>query len=111
MRPLTFNFGSIGLYFCAPGLGGRGRGPGRLGRRTRTGRQLSRAPAAPASQEQLLWRLIGLDTEEELGQVVEDPPRVGVVIFTSRVLQVVVALVVEHLVGGQVHRGIEKLNA
>ena len=53
--------------------------------------------------------LHGLDAEEELCQVVEHPPGEGVVVLTPRVLQVVVPLVVEHLVGGQVHRGVQQL--
>ena len=44
-----------------------------------------------------------LNAEEELCQVIEESPGVGVVIFTSGVLEVAVALVVEHLVGRQVH--------
>ena len=49
------------------------------------------------------------DAGEVLGHVVADAAAERVVIFTSRVLQVVVTLVVEHLVGGQVHGGIEQL--
>jgi hypothetical protein len=50
-----------------------------------------------------------LNTEEELGQVVQDSPGVRVLIFTSAILQVTVSLVVEHLVGGEVHGGIQQL--
>ena len=49
------------------------------------------------------------DASKVLGHVVADTAAERVVIFTSRVLQVVVTLVVEHLVGGQVHGGIEQL--
>ena len=49
------------------------------------------------------------DAGEVLGHVVADAAAERVVIFTSRVLQVVVTLVVEHLVRGQVHRSIEQL--
>ena len=51
----------------------------------------------------------GRDAGEVLGHVVAHAPAERVVIFTSRVFQVVVTLVVEHLVRGQVHRGIEQL--
>ena len=54
-------------------------------------------------------RLHGLDAEKELCQVVEHSPGEGVVVLTPGVLQVVVALIVEHLIRGQVHRSIEKL--
>ena len=55
-------------------------------------------------------RLHWLDAEKELGQVVEHSPGEGVVVLTPGVLQVVVALIVEHLIRGQVHRSIEKLS-
>ena len=51
-------------------------------------------------------RLHGLDAEKELCQVVEHSPGEGVVVLTPGVLQVVVALIVEHLIRGQVHRSI-----
>jgi len=50
----------------------------------------------------------GLNAEEELGDIVEHSPGEGVVVFTSRVLQIVVPLIVEHLVRGKVHRRIEE---
>jgi cell division protein FtsX len=50
-----------------------------------------------------------LDAEKELGQVVKESSRIRIVIFTSRVLEIVVALVVEHLVRGQVHGRVEEL--
>lgn len=53
-------------------------------------------------------RLHGLDAEKELCEVVEHSPGEGVVVLTPGVLQVVVALVVEHLIGGQVHRSVQK---
>ena len=56
----------------------------------------------------MLW-FGGGDAGEVLGHVVADAAAERVVIFTSRVLQVVVTLVVEHLVRGQVHRSIEQL--
>ena len=55
-------------------------------------------------------RLHRLDTEKELCEVVEHSPGEGVVVLTPGVLQVVVALVVEHLIGGQIHRSIQKLH-
>ena len=54
-------------------------------------------------------RLHWLDAEKELGQVVEHSPGEGVVVLTPGVLQIVVALVVKHLIGRQIHRSIEKL--
>jgi hypothetical protein len=60
-------------------------------------------------QEPNVIRLNRLNTEEELGQVVQDSPGERVVIFTSAILQVTVSLVVEHLVGGEVHGGIQQL--
>ena len=54
-------------------------------------------------------RLCRLYAGEILGHVVAHAPAERVVVFTSRVLQVVVTLVVHHLVGSQVHGGIEKL--
>ena len=52
----------------------------------------------------------GLDAKEELCEVVKDAAGVRVVIFTgSAVLEIVVALVVEHLVRRQVHGGIQEL--
>ena len=52
----------------------------------------------------------GLDAEEELCEVVKDAAGVRVVIFTGpSVLEIVVALVVEHLVGCQIHSGVEEL--
>ena len=56
-----------------------------------------------------MLRFGGGDAGEVLGHVVADAAAERVVIFTSRVLQVVVTLVVEHLVRGQVHRSIEQL--
>ena len=56
----------------------------------------------------MLW-FGGGDAGEVLGHVVADAAAERVVIFTSRVLQVVVTLVVEHLVRGQVHCSIEQL--
>jgi hypothetical protein len=56
----------------------------------------------------VIW-LNRLNTEEELGQVVQDSPGERVLIFTSAILQVTVSLVVEHLVGGEVHGGIQQL--
>ena len=56
-----------------------------------------------------MFRLGRRDTREVLGHVVAHAAAERVVIFTSRVLQVVVTLVVEHLVRGQVHRSIEQL--
>ena len=51
-----------------------------------------------------------LDAEEELCQVVKDAAGVRVVIFTgSPVLEVIVALVVEHLVRRQVHGRVQEL--
>jgi hypothetical protein len=40
----------------------------------------------------------GLYAEEELGDIVEHTPGERVVIFTSRVLQIVVSFVIEHFV-------------
>ena len=51
----------------------------------------------------------GLDAEKKFGQVVDEAPGEGVVILASAVLEVAVALVVEHLVGGQVHGGVQQL--
>ena len=56
----------------------------------------------------VFW-LGGRDAGKVLCHVVADSAAERVVIFTSRVLQVVVTLVVEHLVRGQVHRSIEQL--
>ena len=56
-----------------------------------------------------MFRLGRRDAREVLGHVVAHAAAERVVIFTSRVLQVVVTLVVEHLVRRQVHRGIEQL--
>ena len=56
----------------------------------------------------VFW-LSGRDAGKVLCHVVADPAAERVVIFTSRILQVVVTLVVEHLVRRQVHRGIEQL--
>ena len=51
-----------------------------------------------------------LDAEEELCEVVKDAAGVRVVIFTgSPVLEVIVALVVEHLVRRQVHGRVQEL--
>ena len=43
-------------------------------------------------------RLHGLNTEEELCQVVEHPPGEGIVVLTSGILQIIVPLVVKHLI-------------
>ena len=56
-----------------------------------------------------MFRLGRRDTGEVLGHVVAHAAAERVVIFTSRVLQVVVPLVVEHLVGSQVHCGVQQL--
>ena len=56
-----------------------------------------------------MFRLGRRDTREVLGHVVAHAAAERVVIFTSRVLQVVVPLVVEHLVGSQVHCRIQQL--
>ena len=56
-----------------------------------------------------MFRLGRRDAGEVFCHVVADAAAERVVIFTSRVLQVVVTLVVEHLVRGQVHRSIEQL--
>ena len=45
-----------------------------------------------------MFRLSGRDTGEVLCHVVADAAAERVVIFTSRILQVVVTLVVEHLI-------------
>ena len=51
-----------------------------------------------------------LDAEEELCEVVKDAAGVRVVIFTgSSVLEIIVALVVEHLVARYVHGGVQEL--
>ena len=54
-------------------------------------------------------RLHRLDAEKELCEVVEHSPGEGVVVLTPGILQIIVAFVVEHLIGGQVHRSIQKL--
>ena len=56
-----------------------------------------------------MFRLGRRDAREVLGHVVAHAAAERVVIFTSRVLQVVVPLVVEHLVGSQVHCRIQQL--
>ena len=56
-----------------------------------------------------MFRLGRRDAGEVLGHVVAHAAAERVVIFTSRVLQVVVPLVVEHLVGRQIHCGIQQL--
>merc|ERR1719471_511281 len=56
-------------------------------------------------------RIHGLNAEEELCQVVEHPPGEGVVVLTPRILQIIVSLVVEHLIGGQIHSSIQKREA
>ena len=50
-----------------------------------------------------------LDAQKKLGQVVQDASGEGIVVFTSNVFQVAVSFVVEHLVGGQIHGGIQEL--
>ena len=54
-------------------------------------------------------RIHGLNAEEELCQVVEHTPGEGVVVLTPRILQIIVSLVVEHLIGGQIHSSIQQL--
>ena len=54
-------------------------------------------------------RIYWLDTEEELSQVVEHSPAEGIGVLTPAILQIIVSLVVEHLVGCQVHSSIQKL--
>ena len=56
-----------------------------------------------------MLRFSGRDAGKVLGHVVADAAAERVVIFTSRIFQVVVTLVVEHLVRGKVHRSIEQL--
>ena len=56
-----------------------------------------------------MFRLGRRDTGEVLGHVVAHAAAERVVIFTSRVLQVVVPLVVEHLVRSQIHCSIQQL--
>jgi len=55
-----------------------------------------------------MFRLGRRDTGEVLGHVVAHAAAERVVIFTSRVLQVVVPLVVEHLVRSQIHCRIQQ---
>ena len=50
-----------------------------------------------------------MNAEEELCQVVEHPPGEGVVVLTPGILQIIVSLVVEHLIGGQIHSSIQQL--
>ena len=56
-----------------------------------------------------MFRLGRRDAGEVLGHVVAHAAAERVVIFTSRVLQVVVPLVVEHLVRSQIHCSIQQL--
>ena len=56
-----------------------------------------------------MFRLGRRDAREVLGHVVAHAAAKRVVIFTSRVLQVVVPLVVEHLVRSQIHCSIQQL--
>ena len=58
---------------------------------------------------ELFRGLDGLDAKKELGEVVNGASREGIVILASSVLEVTVALVVEHLVGRQVHGGVQQL--
>jgi len=55
--------------------------------------------------------LHGLDAEKELCQVVEHSPAEGVGVLTPSILQIIVSLIVEHLVGCQVHGSVEKSKA
>ena len=54
-------------------------------------------------------RVHGLDTEEELCQVVEHTPAEGVGVLTPFILEIIISLVIEHLVGGQIHGSIQEL--
>lgn len=57
-----------------------------------------------------LIRLNWLNTQKEFGKIIEEASGIGIVIFTSGVLEIVVALVVEHLVGGQIHGRVQQLD-
>ena len=52
-------------------------------------------------------RVHGLDTEEELCQVVEHSTTEGVPVLTPGILQIIVSLIVEHLVGGEIHGSVQ----
>ena len=56
-------------------------------------------------------RVHRLDTEEEFCHVVEHSPAEGVGVLTPSILQIIVSLIVEHLVGCQVHGSVQQSEA
>jgi hypothetical protein len=58
---------------------------------------------------QFFWVFDRLDAEKKFCQVVDEASRERIVILASPVLEVAVPLVVEHLVGRQVHGGVQQL--
>ena len=56
----------------------------------------------------MVW-VHGLNAEKELCQVVEHSPGEGIVVLTTSILEIVVAFVVEHLIGGEVHCSVQQL--